>query len=422
MNTRKSIFALASLASAALFAATPQIAQNRVTLRQDANSRLVTIAYEIEDAPGIVTADIQTNRGDGVYCSIGGEYLTTMYGDVNTYQGVGQHTIHWQPDLAWPNHKISLVEGGVRAVVTAWATNCPPTFAAVDLVVPGSVRFYANAESVPYGITNNLYKTDVLLMRKIPAGGVRWRMGSPSTEAGRSRDYELPRYVTLTKDFYIGVYMVTQMQYKRLGLTLPKNCIDTASADSSCHPVNAVSWNDIRGSDSSWPSATPLQSIGGTSLMASFRQKAGGGLAFDLPTSAQWEYACRAGTFTAYNNGSDTNVDEVAWYSGNQHAEGTSYTWAVGLKKKNAWDLYDMHGLHYEWCLDWYARTESSADEIDPNGPQTGASRIARGGTYRDDASQARSAFLTANQPTYTHSKYSFRVCAPAVYFAPAAE
>ena len=106
----------------------------------------------------------------------------------------------------------------VQAVVTAWATNAPPNYMVVSLTAEKTIRFYANAESVPFGITNDLYKTDEMVFRKCPAANVEWRMGSPVTpaESGRDATSEVPHYVTHGEDFYIGVYEVTQRQYERV--------------------------------------------------------------------------------------------------------------------------------------------------------------------------------------------------------------
>jgi len=441
MNMKSTVAVGATLAIAAAFAATPQIDQENVSLSQGV-SRLITINYTLADAPGIVTADIQTNRGDGVYCSIGGQYLRNMYGDVNAYQQTGAHQIHWQPDQAWPNHKLSIVDGGVRAVVTAWATNCPPDYMALDIdpAAPnGNVRFYADVESIPFSITNWLYRTDVLVMRKVPAAGIRWRMGSPSTESGRTSNDETPRYVTLTKDYYIGVFMLTQRQYKQVMGALPNGCSFTDSDDSPICAVNTVGPTLLRGKCKAgetydWPNTTPMHKVDPNSVCGKLRTKSNGAIEFDLPTSAQWEYACRAGTFTAYNNGTETNVTEVGWcrlncYRNPDGSVDKTRIHATGLLKPNAWGIYDMHGLHYEPCLDWYNHVLSTEDEIDPVGPSTGSSRVARGGTYRGDTAdtdaadkvaQTRSAAVYSQGPEYYHGRYGARLCAPAVYFAPA--
>ena len=201
---KKTSFALAVVGLIMAATAEPVVKASSVTMTQRGDT--VTIRYEIENEPGVVTVDIQTN---GV--SIGGQYLTHFAGDVNRLVDVGQHTMTWKPRKAWPDEKIV---DGVTAVVTAWATNAPPDYMAVHLVAAETVRYYADKESVPFGVTNDMYKTDWLLMRKIPAANVSWRMGSPTTETGRFEKREKARLVTLTNDFYIGVYPCTQRQYE----------------------------------------------------------------------------------------------------------------------------------------------------------------------------------------------------------------
>ena len=135
-------------------------------------------------------------------------------------------------------------------------------------------------------------------------------------------------------------------------------------------PVEMVSWNDIRGG--TWPGGTP----GTTTFMGILGAKTG--LVCDLPTEAQWEYACRAGTTTAYNNGSDSDLDPLGWYSSNSN----STTHEVGTKTPNAWGLYDMHGNVSEWCLDWQGGTYwwTRKDPAGPAGPLR--RRVARGGSW----------------------------------------
>ena len=123
--------------------ASPRIQDNSVAMTQNGATRTVSITYTLLDEPAVVTVDIQTN---GV--SIGGENLWYFAGDVNKVVAVGPHTVTWRPDKAWPGNKI---DSGVRAVVTAWATNTPPNYMVASLVAAQSVNYYANAESVPFG-------------------------------------------------------------------------------------------------------------------------------------------------------------------------------------------------------------------------------------------------------------------------------
>jgi formylglycine-generating enzyme required for sulfatase activity len=140
------------------------------------------------------------------------------------------------------------------------------------------------------------------------------------------------------------------------------------------------------------------------------REKAAGrlptGYTYTLPTEAQWEYACRAGTtgdFAGYQ-------DVMAWYSSN--SGGTTHS--VGTKQPNAWGLYDMHGNVEEWCLDWYAKYSSDA-VTDPVGPASGSSRVIRGGSWGLDAASCRSAIRYDYEPGNRVSDVGFRLALSAV-------
>ncbi len=161
--------------------------------------------------------------------------------------------------------------------------------------------------------------------------------------------------------------------------------------------------------------------------MGKLREKTG--LLFDLPTEAQWEYACRAGTSTALNSGKnlisetqDVAMDEVGRYRYNggagysKNCDPTYGTAKVGSYKPNAWGLYDMHGNVWEWCLDWWGeQTISIIAESDPVGPNTGTDRVDRGGSWWDGAQYCRSAYGDDDgNPSNTNESSSFRIlCQP---------
>ena len=208
----KFLFAACMTMTASAFAATPNIDRNSVTMSQDPLTREVKISYTLSGAPGIVTVDILTN---GV--SIGAEHFRNISGDVNRKVETGNREIRWnRPYDAWNDH------GGrdfnATAVVTAWATNSPPTYMVIDTetLLPADFRFYPNAESVPGGVTNDMYKTRYLAMRRVYATGVLWRMGTPAGEAERQKTLDLPHLVILTNDYYLGVYELTQKQWENI--------------------------------------------------------------------------------------------------------------------------------------------------------------------------------------------------------------
>ena len=190
-------------------------------------------------------------------------------------------------------------------------------------------------------------------------------MGSPTTEAGRSTvtDRETEHNVTLTNGFYLGKYEVTQAQYEAVmtgnsdGLSAtPSNWPNNAD-----RPVEKVSWDDIQ------KFLTRLNAQEAGNIPA--------GWAYVLPTEAQWEYACRAGTTTAYSWGVDINSSDANYNSN------IGQTADVGLYSANPWGFFDMHGNVWEWTADWYAAYSSGA-QTDPEGPATGSTRVLRGGSW----------------------------------------
>ena len=267
---------------------------------------------------------------------------------------------------------------------------------------------YLNA--VPAGGWTDEYKTTKLVLRRIPAGS--FTMGSPEGELGRWAAREAQRGVTLTKDFYIGVFEVTQKQWERVMGDWP-SWFNNASFRET-RPLEQRSWNDIRGG--TWPGGQP----GAGTFMQRISERTG--QAFDLPTESQWEYACRAGTTTALNSGKNLtgtescpNMAEVGryWYNGgsgySQGGDTSVGTAKVGSYPPNAWGLYDMHGNVSEWCLDWYVAAPPGT--VDPVGAASGSYRVGRGGGWLSDASYCRSAYrINYDAPDDRYFNRGFRI------------
>jgi len=217
-----------------------------VVLSQGDNKR-VTVSYTL-DAPAIVTVDFLTN---GV--SIGEQNFTDVFGDVNRLVSkVGETcTISWKPYRSWPNRTIG--DSGFTAKVTAWTTNAPPDYLVVDLTMwtdnnqsgPACTRFYTSTNALPFGgLANDMYRTTKLVMRRIPAANVKWRMGSPSTETGRKAN-ETTHYVTLSEDYYLGIYPVTVRQmYLITGWT---DGDFRNRPDGAMHPYEKITYQGLRG-------------------------------------------------------------------------------------------------------------------------------------------------------------------------------
>lgn len=267
------------------------------------------------------------------------------------------------------------------------------------------------------------YKTTKLVLRRIEPG--IFVMGSPANELGRNDD-EGQHEVTLTKPYFLGVFEVTQRQWE---LAMGNRPSYFANDDYyTTRPVEEVSYNDIRGASSGaeWPVANTVDS---SSFLGVLRAKTG--LEFDLPTEAQWEYACRAGTTTALNSGKDLtgfssckNLAAVGRYGYNSgYFPNSTYSssWSttqgtakVGSYLPNAWGLYDMHGNVWERCLDWYGDFGTDA-LTNPVGATSGSYRVLRGGSCLDIAQGCRSADRYGNySPADKGVNSGFRLCCPA--------
>lgn len=353
-----------------------------VTMAQRANSRLVDIDYTLSNEPAIITLSIETN---GV--AIPDSAVTRLSGEVCKMVQPGSHSIIWNAGADWPENMIT----NARACVTAYVTNNPPQVMVIDLGKgtsatqedPYPVFYYNSLEALPNGgLSNDMFKTVMIVMNKISSGG--YDMGDEST-LGASVG------VTLTQDFYAGVYQVTQRQWGKVMGT------DPAGFKNPIAPVQSLSYNLIRGTKDQggggWPENS---SVYAESFIGLLRSRTG--LAeFDLPTDAQWEYACRAGSTTYFNDGindSATNqLNVLGWWGGN--SGGTTHT--VGQKTPNEWGLYDMHGNVFEWCLDWYADELTGGEN--PVGAVSGACRVLRGGGWRNVKTACRTAFRYSRVP-----------------------
>ena len=391
-----------------------------VTMSQDEVTRTVKITYDLGEEPGIVTFDICTN---GV--SIGASNILHAVGDVNRKLEVGAgKEIYWPAEKSWPGHAIK--EACVTAVVTAWSTNNPPPVLVVDLVTTNKY-FYNHISQLPDGgLTNRVYKTEKLVMKRIPAAGVTWVMGD-SVSASPTDQFR-PHHVSFSEDFYLGVFEVTQRQME-LGSGRARNTFTNFAADENADvlPAEKIGYGQISGSSpadmqlrgyNKWP-ADVHTIAAGSAILSKFRLF---GLAFDLPTSAQWEYACRAGCATDYNNGTNDNLDVVGWYSGNSAVEGSARPHPVGSKRPNAFGLYDMHGNVSEWVLDWYDSNGSSIVDYDINPKGLAAAQASpyntartwRGGSYNGSATASKAyVYGNRNWNATLESGFGFRLWAP---------
>lgn len=424
---KECLSAVAGLVSA-MALATPVIPAEDVSCAQDPETKLVTVSYKIgteqNRESAIVTVDFETNvtgTAEGPWISIGAKHFRRLAGDVNRLLAAGPHVLTWHPDQSWPNRV--LTDRDFRVTLRAWTLADPPDYLVCWLAEPHGHRYYDCEDALPEGIGSAVYRTDRLVMRRIRAAGVTWPMGAPSTEVGRSGDIETQRFVTLSKDYYIGVFPVTVGQYNLLYALASSEAVEEMSK-----PQSDLSWNMIRyASDAGRDTAAQLwpqdKSLVKDSTMDRLRKATG--LDCDFPTAAQWEFACRAGTTTPrssgavcpwgwvyrYQNWEDTSLESYAWYNYN-----AAELKPVGLKDANAWGLYDMQGLVYEFCLNWEEPAPSNAAVLDPIGPQTGSNRVACGAAWNTGSPYHRSAYrmpLAASQNFYGSHILGFRLAAP---------
>ncbi|MCL1993915.1 MAG: SUMF1/EgtB/PvdO family nonheme iron enzyme [Spirochaetes bacterium] len=258
---------------------------------------------------------------------------------------------------------------------------------------------------------------------RIPAG--TFTMGSPENEIGRSPWGEGPqRQVTISQDFWMGVYPVTQEQWVRVMGSNPSGgqASNPVSGDvQGRRPVTGVSWYDaivFANRLSIMEGLSPAYRLFGstnpddwgpvpTSNNAFWNtvEVVPGSNGWHLPTDAQWEYAARAGTTTAFSNGmqdweNESAVGNIGWFDFNSGGG----TREVGRRSNNPWGLYDMHGNVEEWVWDWMTITHSAQAQTDPIGPSSGNNRVFRGGGWDSSAQKARSAARSSSVP---HGRYS---------------
>jgi formylglycine-generating enzyme required for sulfatase activity len=214
--------------------------------------------------------------------------------------------------------------------------------------------------------------------------GGSFQMGSPESESGRDDD-EGPVHTVDLDGFLMGKFEVTQEQYQAIMGTNPSNF------KGATNPVEQVSWEDAQDFCRKISSKT--------------------GRTFRLPTEAEWEFACRAGSRTRFCFGdSDGGLGDYAWYDGNSG----STTHPVGGKKPNDWGLYDMHGNVWEWCSDWFG-SYSSGTQRNPTGASSGSDRVFRGGSWNYSARDCRSAYRGRSEPGDRDNILGLRLSCPAV-------
>ena len=350
--------------------------------------------------------------------------LQAITGQTADFANAGTYTVTWNaaedfPEFAAKDFRLQAQLLQKQAVPSGDPNS---TYLVIDLSGGSTATSYpCRYTNTAPDLSGDACRTTELWLRRIPAG--TFLMGSPEDELGRSSYFDETQHeVTLTQDYYVGVFEVTQRQYELVTGSNP------SYYQGGTRPVEYVSYDDLRGTSAEGGAGWPEQghAVDAGSFFGVLRAKTG--LLLDLPTEAQWEYACRAGTTTALNSGknltaTDTcpNLAEVGRYYNDKSdgKGGYSQHTRVGSYLPNAWGLYDMHGNVEEWCLDWFS-SYGTAAVTDPAGSPTGSYRVLRGGSWVSGSARGcRSARRDYDNPSDRDygggfSDYGFRVvCLP---------
>jgi formylglycine-generating enzyme required for sulfatase activity len=362
-----------------IYAATPQV-KNVKAMEQYPWGK-VYISYDVVGdiaasatmTPFLAVSAINKTTGS-IYASAT-TLDTRQFLSGDTGIAAGQHKIVW--DIGAQGVTISSTNVAFAVAYT------DELYLVVDLSSGSSASSYPTiylTSSPSGGFNVDAYKTTKLVLRYIEAGSFMMG-GSVST--------------TLSKPFFCGLFEVTQKQYSLVMGSNPSNFSGNKL------PVEKVSYNAIRGTSNGakWPSTSAVDSV---SFIGKLRARTG--LDFDLPTEAQWEYVCRAGTTTTYSYGNSASGNYM-WFRGNCYGDSTQ---EVGTRPPNSWGLYDIHGNVCEWCLDWY--TYNLSGGTDPKGPSSGTKRIVRGGSWNHTADSCTSSCRASWDPSGENNTYGFRL------------
>ena len=383
---------------------------------QNADSGLVSVSYTV-DEKCIVTPEFYS-AGEPVAHAAYADFLA---GAINREVSAGTvHSFAWAPDAA--GNGIDLSGKDLEVRLTAWGLSSPPPYMALDITVTNNVSYYASSNAVPGGVHDFRYKSDFVLMRRIPAKNVVWTMGLPK-DAAAWDTWSMPglRKVKLTYDYYIGVFPITQRQHERITGLRPSDFANEEYVGGypayMGRPVERVSYDAIRGKQlgAAWPDSDPDKAHGVDAGSVVSNLRAVTGKPLDIPSEAEWEFACRAGCGAdTYNGRTIMNTDErpstaehklIARFSSNsKHSilNGTAEyksvlpdeggTATVGSYAPTWFGIYDMLGNVREWCLDCWTAGEQdlSAVNVDYAGPAkpdaAEQARVLKGGSYQDGA------------------------------------
>lgn len=346
------------------------VVSNAVASQRHDGSQMVDISYQMSGAIAATTVSMQISTDDGVTWPIT-PAAANVSGDVGWVTTDGTKTIVYNANADMPRTSSSLARAKIIAVDDV-----------LTIMLPGNVP---------------------MELVRIPAG--TFTMGSPVDELSRGSD-ETQFSVQLTSSFYMGRTEVTQAQWLALMGSWPDQAPSSTYGLGDNYPAYYVSWSDAQNFV--------------TAMNTHITNTGQGPATVRLPTEAEWEYSCRAGTTTRFSFGNGFGADENCsaeaervnnmWYCGNNSPSGSK---AVGQKPANRFGLHDMHGNVWEWCQDWYdVYPTSPPTQVNPAGPPTGLNRVIRGGSCDFGARFDRSAQRLPSAPVNQNSNIGFRVLA----------
>ena len=327
-----------------------------------------------------------------------GQYAANPWGFFDMHGNVGEWVRDWKggylEGAQIDPERLTSFDGSRRIRGFSWRNDGADLRSASRSNIYPSMRYNSMGFRVGFHFTRDLI-VDLNASVKLDMLWVKpgtFTMGSPITEAGRATD-ETEHQVTLTQGFYLGKYEVTQAQYEAVMTGNSDGLSATPSQwpNNPNRPVERVSWDDAQ--------------IFLTRLNAQQAANTAEGYAYVLPTEAEWEYACRAGTSTAYSWGNDINATHANWDHGND----ANQTIDVGQYAANPWGFFDMHGNVWELVSDWKGNYPAGP-LIDPKGLVSGLNRLPRGGSWYNPGSNLRSADRYTKPPTERNGGVGFRV------------
>ena len=410
---------IAAIMGLAAFATSASVTISDVIVRQQWpwNGK-VNIDYVLSD-PDDGVHDITVEMRNA------GQVVTNEYGSLSgDLIGVkqGARRIVWDPFCNGATYSDKVM---ASFSVTLSTSDDAATYMVVDLSGGASATEYpvTFTNKPPEGGWNQtIYKTDKLVLRRIPAGtGI---LGAPTDEIGYDARYQLQRKVTFTNDYYIAIFETTQKQFQNV---MGYNASLWAPQDDK--PVGYVNYQFLRGTnsffkasdqaDGTWPNheATSFFGVLNSKVAAALSAAGLGDYEMELPTVSQWEYACRAGTTGAWNNGmtitnalSDANADLLAWYQKTTTGSVYELPEVVGRLTANAYGLYDMHGNIGEWTRDRISFPAwDGSDQIEPLKYDSAANALVCGGWRQQSTGSTGAKYVrssSVSQITYNYNVY----------------